>query len=159
MSKKDKRKKGCPNINCSAHIDKRKYKADESYCSKCGTPLVFVCAECYKEIEDTFGHNLCMRCEAQEKHHGGKVKHALKNLGDKAKHNIAEKSKKAGNKVKEGAMIVKAKSPENLAEFKELAKNPKIQQVGAVVADAALDKLKNPKVRRLGKDIVKVIKK
>ena len=37
----DKRKKGCPNEECEQHQKKVKLKATESYCSKCGTELIY----------------------------------------------------------------------------------------------------------------------
>lgn len=159
MPKKDKRVKGCIDDSCQAHIEKRKYKAEEEFCSKCGKPLVFVCAECHKQIEDEYSHRYCMLCEAQKKHHGGKIKHELKKFGDKAKANIASGAKKASQKVKHGALIVKNEAPHKFRQLREVAKNPKVRQAGAVLADAAVDKMKNPKVRKVAKDLVKVAKK
>ena len=159
MPKKDKRVKGCIDESCQAHIEKRKYKAGEEYCSKCGKPLAFVCAECYKQIENVYGHKFCMLCEAQKKHHGGKIKHELKKFGDKAKADIALGAKKAGTKAKQGALNVKNEAPRRFSQLKEAAKNPKVRQAGAVLADAAVDKVKNPKVRKVAKDLVKVVKK
>ena len=53
MSKKDKRIKGCPEPGCIRHIEHYKYKPDDMFCTLCGSQLVYVCAKCFKEIEDT----------------------------------------------------------------------------------------------------------
>ncbi len=79
----DKRKKGCPNEECEQHQKKIKLKATESYCSKCGTKLIYVCAKCFQEIEDIDPkHRICIRCEAeshdQKKAISGKAKMAGK---------------------------------------------------------------------------------
>ena len=72
ISKKDKRIKGYPNENCPEHLNKKKYKADDNFCKKCGMRLIYVCSICHKEIEDIEGHLLCMNCEAAQKDDGGK---------------------------------------------------------------------------------------
>ena len=62
----DRRKKGCPNEQCEMHKKKKTRKAIEQYCSICGTQLVYVCAKCFKEIEDKgVEHRVCRHCEAQ----------------------------------------------------------------------------------------------
>lgn len=62
----DLRKKGCPNEECERHQRKVMLPATEEYCPKCGTPLIYVCARCFKEIEDTDpSHRICSLCEAQ----------------------------------------------------------------------------------------------
>lgn len=63
---KDKRHKGCPNEVCQMCVKKVKQSAEDEYCPKCGTRLVFVCAKCFKEIEDIDSkHKVCAYCEAQ----------------------------------------------------------------------------------------------
>ena len=78
----DNRKKGCPNEACEAHKKEIKWKAEESFCSKCGTKLVFVCAKCFKEIEDIDEkHKLCARCEQERNDNMQKIKEGAKNAG------------------------------------------------------------------------------
>ncbi len=79
----DKRKKGCPNESCERHQKKIMLKATEEYCPKCGTKLIYVCAKCFREIEDIDSkHRICSLCEAegQEKKDAaaGKAKNAGK---------------------------------------------------------------------------------
>jgi len=62
----DKRKKGCPNEACERHQKKIMLKATEEYCPKCGAKLIFVCAKCFREIEDIdIKHRVCSLCEAE----------------------------------------------------------------------------------------------
>jgi hypothetical protein len=159
MPKKDKRIKACPNSNCPDSQTRKKYKADDTFCTKCGSRLIFVCAECFKEIEDEPGHKFCMNCEAKKKHDGGIIQHKVKKIGEKTKEAINSGAVKAGQKIKQGALVVKAKAPQGLRLLKEGAKNPKVQQAAVVVADAALRNVRNSKVKRLGKDLIKVVKK
>ncbi len=64
---KDKRIKGCYNFECKRYRKEYKYEVTDNFCTICGTPLVFVCAECFEKIEDNGPeHKLCMACE--EKH-------------------------------------------------------------------------------------------
>ena len=58
--------KGCGNESCEAHEKKLKYKESEAYCSKCGSPLVYVCKDCYTQLraEDD---KYCVRCLAKRK--------------------------------------------------------------------------------------------
>lgn len=68
MMAKDKRIKICPNENCECYKKKMKYKASDEYCSQCNTKLVFVCAKCFREIEDIdASHRICRLCEAYKK--------------------------------------------------------------------------------------------
>lgn len=62
---KDKRVKGCPNLNCERHTKQYKYKATDKYCTICGETLILVCERCHCEIGDEgIEHKLCDRCEA-----------------------------------------------------------------------------------------------
>lgn len=79
---KDNRKKGCPNLDCSYNKDKNFQKADVNYCPKCGTPLVFVCAKCFCEIEDRGPeHKICAHCEAKADQNVDRIKDGLKKAG------------------------------------------------------------------------------
>ena len=147
MSKKDKRIKGCPNENCPEHLNKKKYKADDNFCKKCGMRLIYVCSICHKEIEDIEGHLLCMNCEAAQKDDGGKIAHAAKIAGREAK-----------KKAVKGAVKVKEKAPEALEKAKEIAKNKKAQKAAVVIADAAADAVKDPKAKKVVKNVIKAVK-
>ena len=84
---KDNRKKGCPNPECKKNMEHVLFKATAKYCVECATPLVFVCKDCFKKIEDLGPkHILCNLCEAKHKDDpmiGVKktVKKAAKNTG------------------------------------------------------------------------------
>ena len=158
MPKKDKRVKGCPNPNCIEHTERKKYKADDQFCKKCGMALIFVCSRCHTEIEDIEGHSLCKKCEAKVLEDGGKIKLAVKDLGRKAKKTVSKGAKNAASKVKTNAIRVKDKAPEVLSKARALARNRKVQRAAAVLADAAVEGMKNPRVKRVAKRIIKVVK-
>lgn len=92
---KDRRSKGCPNEKCVMHIDKKTLNADNDFCPKCGTKLIYVCAKCFTEIEDIGEtHRKCKRCEAE---------------ADAKKERAKETAKKAAGKVGAvGATVVGA---------------------------------------------------
>lgn len=81
---KDKRLKGCPNEKCVMHIDKKKLNADNDFCSKCGTKLIYVCTKCFTEIEDLGeDHRKCKRCEAEADAKKEKAKDTAKKAASK----------------------------------------------------------------------------
>lgn len=81
----DKRKKGCPNISCKENKGKTFFGADVNFCPNCGTPLVYVCSKCHKQIEDIdYSHRTCSLCEAKAEEHRQNVLNGAKNLGGKA---------------------------------------------------------------------------
>ncbi len=62
---KDTRKKGCPNENCVINQKEEKLRNDIDYCPKCGTKLVYVCANkgCYNKLTGTkFKDRVCEEC-------------------------------------------------------------------------------------------------
>lgn len=62
---KDKRVKGCSNPDCEKANKKAKFKAEENYCSICGSTLVYVCAQCHGPLDDEGpDHRICGGCEA-----------------------------------------------------------------------------------------------
>lgn len=63
--------KGCSNESCQARQKRITYKESEAFCSRCGTPLIHVCKECYTQLPDG-GEKYCVRCRA--KHEDGKDK-------------------------------------------------------------------------------------
>ena len=66
-----KKIKGCGNESCMAHKKKIIYNETESFCSKCGRPLVCVCKDCYTLLPND-SMKYCVRCLA--KHADRKVK-------------------------------------------------------------------------------------
>ena len=110
---RDSRKKGCPNEGCDMNKKKHRFKADDKFCSKCGTELVFVCPKCFSRITDDGPHHkYCALCEAKQvkptpirkvqravrhvQHAGKKVRSGAKNTKDK----VGRKVKRAGDDVK-----------------------------------------------------------
>ncbi len=78
----DKRKKGCPNEECSQHYKKIKMKSEYMYCPICGSELVYVCSKCFDEIEDSGPkHKICKRCEIEAKEKRDKVVANVKGAG------------------------------------------------------------------------------
>ena len=76
---KDKRIKGCYNLECKRYRKEYKYEPTDNFCTICGTPLVFVCAECFEKIEDQGAeHRLCEVCEAK---HQAKREALAENVG------------------------------------------------------------------------------
>ena len=81
---KDRRAKGCPNETCPMHKEKKKQSAENEYCPKCGSRLIFVCEKCFAEIEDIdYSHRKCKRCEAEAAEKKEKTKDAVKNAAGK----------------------------------------------------------------------------
>ena len=144
MAKKDKRIKGCPNVNCQDFMDKKKYSPDDHYCRKCGTPLVFVCARCYRPIKDIEGLRICPDCKGRPEK---KVTRAAKKAGEKAM-----------KKAEEGVFIVKQKAPEALETAKVLAQNKTVRRAATIVAVTAAESVTNPKVRKIAKIVVRAVK-
>jgi hypothetical protein len=79
---KDKRVKGCPEPSCQKFSSKYKFKAEDKYCTACGSELVFVCAKCHGPIDDAEGptHRICAGCEANNKDRVAKIQHGAKNV-------------------------------------------------------------------------------
>jgi hypothetical protein len=144
MAKKDKRIKGCPNVNCPDFMDKKKYSPDDHYCKKCGTPLVFVCARCYRPIKDIEGLRICPDCKGKPEK---KVTRAAKKAGEKAI-----------KKAEEGVFIVKQKAPEALETARVLAQNKHVRRAATIVAVTAAESVTNPKVRKIAKIVIRAVK-
>lgn len=63
----DRRKKGCPNPECSQRIKKKFFGLDDRFCPKCGEKLIYVCVKCYSQIEDIGPkHRICKKCEIEK---------------------------------------------------------------------------------------------
>ena len=116
MAKKDKRIKGCPNVTCPEFQAKAKYEADDNYCKKCGTPLTFVCAKCFRKIEDVEGQRLCPDCECRKK-------------------------TKVSDATKKAAVVVKQKAPEALETAIEKVRNASDEDSKAALAKDALNEV------------------
>ncbi|MCF0134004.1 MAG: hypothetical protein HUJ72_09070 [Blautia sp.] len=56
--------KGCINPECKAY-KKIHYKKDDQFCLKCGTSLSYVCAECWKPMENG-DEKYCISCSAEK---------------------------------------------------------------------------------------------
>ena len=96
----DKRKKGCPNEECERHQKKIKLKATEEYCPKCGAKLIFVCAKCFREIEDLDPkHRICKLCEAKKDEKRAEVVNKAKKGGQKVAAKAVEIAAPVGNKI------------------------------------------------------------
>lgn len=74
--------KGCTNPNCKAY-KKIHYKKEDQFCVKCGQKLEFVCAECWKPMEED-KEKYCISCMAEK---------------EQKRAQIADKAKKNGVKV------------------------------------------------------------
>lgn len=65
--------KGCGNESCEAQKKKITYKESETFCSKCGSPLIYVCKDCYTQLpNDT--EKYCVRCLAKHEDRKDKAK-------------------------------------------------------------------------------------
>ena len=133
MAKKDNRIKGCPNVTCADFLSKEKYSAGDNYCRKCGTPLVFVCARCFRKIEDAEGQRLCPDCSG------------------KKKTKVADATKKA-------AFVVRQKAPEALETAKVLAKNEHVRRAATIAVVMAADHVRSPKIKRIAKIVIRTVK-
>lgn len=72
--------KGCGNELCEAHKKKITYKKSEAFCSKCGSPLVYMCKDCYTQLpNDT--KKYCVRCLAKHEDRKNKAKKVAAGIG------------------------------------------------------------------------------
>lgn len=72
--------KGCGNESCEVHKKKITYKGSEIVCSKCGSPLVYVCKDCYTQMPDDTD-KYCVRCLAKHKDRKDKAKKVATGVG------------------------------------------------------------------------------
>ena len=161
MSDKDKRIKGCPDPGCERHNEHYKYKPTDRFCTLCGSQLVYVCAKCFKEIEDTEDHRrYCEDCKPkQSKNAAGeqtppkeKKKKEKKEVIKEKKPPKEKKEKKAPGKGKEAVArsvaVIKGKAPKIRDEAIRIAKDPKVQRAALEVADIAKEGIRHRKTRR-----------
>lgn len=72
--------KGCGNESCEAHKKKITYKDSETFCSKCGDSLVYICKDCYTQLSDDT-ENYCVRCLAKHEDRKDKAKKVAAGVG------------------------------------------------------------------------------
>ena len=72
--------KGCGNESCVAHKKKITYNETETYCSKCGKSLVFVCKDCYTQLPDD-DEKYCVRCNAKHEDRKEEAKKVVAGVG------------------------------------------------------------------------------
>lgn len=72
--------KGCGNESCESHKKKLTYKDSEAFCSKCGSPLVYVCKDCYTQLP-TDTDKYCVRCLAKHEDKKDKFKKVAAGVG------------------------------------------------------------------------------
>lgn len=72
--------KGCGNESCEAHKKKIIYKEAETFCSRCGNPLVYVCKDCYTQLPDDV-EKYCVRCLAKHEDRKEKAKKVAAGVG------------------------------------------------------------------------------
>ena len=149
MSGKDKRIKGCPEPGCARHNEHYKYKPDDMFCTLCGSQLVYVCAKCFKEIEDTEDQRrYCEECKPKKSKDGAESQKPAKKEKKKEK-----KEKKASGKGKEAVSrsvaVIKGKAPQIKDRAIKIASDPKVQRAALEVADIAKEGIRHRKTRRV----------
>lgn len=111
--------KGCINPNCVGY-KKIKYKKDDEFCKKCGDKLSFVCADCWKPMDDD-EHRLCINCKAKQDQAKADKKAAIKQGGAKVIAAVGVAAVAAPKVVKGvGGLAKDAKGA--VGAFKDLAK-------------------------------------
>lgn len=72
--------RGCVNVKCESY-KKKHYKDDLEYCPNCGKELEYVCAKCWKVMDDN-SEKYCLSCKANNEQKIEKIKAAgLKIVG------------------------------------------------------------------------------
>ena len=156
--KKDKRIKGCPDPGCERHTGHYKYKADDRFCTLCGSQLVFVCAKCFKEIEDTEDHRrYCEDCKPEkQKDSNGPEKPPKEKKPKEKKKKEPGKSKEA---VEKSVAVIKGKVPQIKEKAIQIASDPKVQRAAIEVAYIAKDGIKHRKTRRIVGALIRAARK
>ena len=162
MSSKDKRIKGCPDPGCARHNEHYKYKPADRFCTLCGSQLVYVCAKCFKEIEDTEDQRrYCEECKPKKSKDGAESQKPAKKEKKKEKKGTSKlkqppkekKEKKAPGKGKEAVSrsvaVIKGKAPQIKDRAIKIASDPKVQRAALEVADIAKEGIRHRKTRRV----------
>lgn len=71
--------KGCTNPSCKSY-KKIHYKKDDDFCTKCGSALSYVCAACWKPLEDE-SFKYCISCKAEKEQKQAKIVDTAKHFG------------------------------------------------------------------------------
>lgn len=172
MSGKDKRTKGCPEHGCARHNEHYKYKPADRFCTLCGSQLVYVCAKCFKEIEDTEERRrYCEECKPkQTKDSSGAQKPPKEKKKKEKKETVKsqkapkeKREKKAPGKGKEtvakGVAVIKGKAPQIKERAIKIASDPKVQRAALEVADIAKDGIRHRKTRRVIGALIRAARK
>lgn len=134
---KDKRVKGCPNIKCERNSEHYKYKAEDSFCTKCGSELVFMCPKCYGKLADLGPeHVVCDKCAA--------IKDDRKNSGKKRREarreTIKGGAKATANGIYNGAKATVKGLGNAVDRIENTAKNG-VEQIKEIIEDVHIKEL------------------
>ena len=120
---KDRRSKGCPNSECERNKRHYLYKATDSYCTICGTQLVYVCPKCYRKLDDQGPkHIICSSCEAEREDRKNDFSKRMQGIGAA----IGKGAKTLGGAVSSGAHAIKETAGNIREDIEEIRKNEKI---------------------------------
>lgn len=72
--------KGCANESCVANNKKITYKESETFCSRCGNPLFFICKDCHTQLPGD-SQKYCVRCLAEHEDRKDKAKKFAAGVG------------------------------------------------------------------------------
>ena len=146
MSGKDKRIKGCPEPGCARHNEHYKYKPSDRFCTLCGSQLVFVCAKCFKEIEDTEDQRrYCENCRPTQSKDGTGKQKPPKEKKPKEK----KEPGKGKEAVAKSVAVIKGKAPEIKDKAIQISKDPNVHKAALDVADIAKYGIRHRKTRRV----------
>ena len=131
------------------------------FCTLCGSKLVYVCAKCFEEIEDSEDQRrYCYNCKP-EKEKGGTGD--PKPPKEKKEKPPKEKKEKAPGKGKEtvarSVAAIKGKAPQIRDGAIRIATNPKVQRAALEVAEIANDGIKHKRTRRVVGALIRAVKK
>lgn len=171
MGKKDKRIKGCPDPDCARHNEHYKYKPTDLYCTLCGSQLVYVCAKCFEEIEDTEDQRrFCENCKPVQSKDGDEAKEQLKEQKKKEKEEKKEEKKKEKEENKkekeEKKEAARAQKPPKEKKEKESGKGKEtvaksvavIKGKAPQIKEGAIKIAKNPNVQRAALEVAEIAK-
>ena len=120
---KDKRSKGCPNSECERNKRQYLYKATDSYCTICGTQLVYVCPKCYRKLDDQGPkHVICSSCEAEREDRKNNFSKWTQSIGSE----IGKGAKSISEAFGSGAQAIKKTADNIRDDIEEIKKAEKI---------------------------------
>ena len=104
--------KGCINSSCSVY-KKIRYKKNDNFCTKCGGPLQFVCADCWTQLDDD-SEKYCVFCKNKRRDEADKCIEGAKDVAKKIGGGVA---------ATVGVVVMAAKNAKQLqGAVKDLAK-------------------------------------